>query len=78
MSILRSRLGEAAIREVREETGLAVEIVTGPLLTHDAVVVDPAPFLIFEALAADPVHCPHNHIDAIFVYRCSCCPFIHC
>jgi XTP/dITP diphosphohydrolase len=62
-------LAEAAIREVREETGLDVEIVTGPLFQHDAVTTHPVPFLIIEAMAADPVNGPHRHIDANYVCR---------
>jgi 8-oxo-dGTP diphosphatase len=62
-------LAEAAIREVREETGLDVEIVTGPLFQHDAVMTHPVPFLIIEAMAADPVNGPHRHIDANYVCR---------
>ena len=64
-------LDEAAIREVREETGLDVEIVTGPLFQHDAVTTHPVPFLIIEAMAADRVNGPHRHIDANYVCRAS-------
>jgi hypothetical protein len=31
----------------------------------------PVPFLIIEALAADPVNGPHRHIDANYVCRAS-------
>lgn len=59
---------EAALRELREETGLEAQIVTGPVFEHPAVTSHAPPLMIIEATAADPVNGPHQHID--FVYAC--------
>jgi 8-oxo-dGTP diphosphatase len=60
-------LAEAAIREVREETGIDVRIITGPVPAYDPVVTHPVPFALIEAPAADPVNGQHQHVDALFV-----------
>jgi 8-oxo-dGTP pyrophosphatase MutT (NUDIX family)/NTP pyrophosphatase (non-canonical NTP hydrolase) len=62
-------LHEAALREVREETGIDARIITGPEVAHPPMTVHPVPFRINEGLAADPVNGDHRHIDAIYV----CC-----
>jgi non-canonical purine NTP pyrophosphatase (RdgB/HAM1 family) len=59
---------EAAVREVREETGVDARIVTGPVFEHPAVTSHAPPLMIIEATAADPVNGPHQHID--FLYAC--------
>jgi 8-oxo-dGTP diphosphatase len=60
-------LAEAAVREVREETGIDGQIITGPVPAYDPVVTHPVPFTIIEAPAADPVNGWHQHVDALFV-----------
>jgi 8-oxo-dGTP diphosphatase len=60
-------LAEAAVREVHEETGIDVQIITGPLPVYHPVVTHPVPFTIIEAQAADPVNGWHQHVDALFV-----------
>jgi hypothetical protein len=45
---------------VREETGLNVEIVTGPVFRHPAVIGHAPQFTIMEMTAADPVNGPHR------------------
>jgi 8-oxo-dGTP diphosphatase len=62
-------LAEAAVREVREETGINAEVITGPLPAYDPAVTHPSPFLIIELTAADPVNGDHQHVDAMFVLR---------
>ena len=64
-------LAEAVIREIREETGINAELITGPLPAYDQVVTHPAPFAVIEARAADPVNGDHRHLDAIFVASAS-------
>jgi non-canonical purine NTP pyrophosphatase (RdgB/HAM1 family) len=59
---------EAAVREVREETGVEARIITGPVFEHPAVTSHTPPLMIIEATAADPVNGPHQHID--FLYAC--------
>jgi 8-oxo-dGTP pyrophosphatase MutT (NUDIX family) len=60
---------EAALREVREETGLNAQIVTGPVFRHPAVISHVPPFTIVEMTATDPVNGPHQHIDFAYVCR---------
>ena len=60
---------EAALREVREETGLQARIITGPVFEHPAVTSHAPPFTIIEATAADPVNGPHQHIDFLYAGR---------
>ena len=62
---------EAALREVREETGVEARIVTGPVFEHPAVISHAPPFTIIEATAADPVNGPHQHIDFLYACRAS-------
>lgn len=62
-------LAEAAIREVREETGIDAEIIAGPVPSYPPVLNHPAPFAVIEARAADPVNGDHQHIDALYVCR---------
>jgi 8-oxo-dGTP diphosphatase len=62
-------LAEAAVREAREETGLDVNIITGPLPDYDPVTTHPSPFLTIEAPVIDPANGPHRHIDAMFIVR---------
>ena len=59
-------LAEAVVREVREETGIDVQIITGPVPAYAPVVTHPVPFTIIEAPAADPVNGWHQHVDALF------------
>ncbi len=59
----------AAIRETREETGLTVTIITGPLFVHPAVRSHPVPFAIIEAPVKDDTTGPHHHIDMVYVCR---------
>ncbi len=62
-------LAETAIREVREETGIDAEVVTGPMPAYDPVIMHPVPFAVIEATAADPVNGPHQHVDGLFICR---------
>ncbi|HLU45607.1 MAG TPA: NUDIX domain-containing protein [Natronosporangium sp.] len=62
---------QAVVREVREETGVAVELVSaGTPFTHPAVVTHPVPFAILELpVPHDPAVGPHHHIDLVYVCR---------
>jgi 8-oxo-dGTP diphosphatase len=62
-------LAEAAVREVREETGIDVQLITDRLPDYEPVTTHPVPFMIIEAMAADPVNGPHQHVDGLFVCR---------
>ena len=60
---------QAALREVLEETGLRVEIITDPLPAFTGVTTLAAPFLITEMDVVDPKIGPHRHIDHVYVCR---------
>lgn len=61
---------QTAVREVQEETGVAVEIVADERFTHPSVVTHPVPFAILELpVPHDPVVGPHHHIDMVYVCR---------
>jgi len=62
-------LAEAAVREVREETGIDAAVITGPVPDHPPMIVHPVPFRVIECTAADPVNGDHAHIDGLFVCR---------
>jgi 8-oxo-dGTP pyrophosphatase MutT (NUDIX family)/NTP pyrophosphatase (non-canonical NTP hydrolase) len=62
-------LAEAAIREVREETGIDAAIISGPVPCYSPVVSHPVPFAVIEARAADPVNGDHQHIDGLYLYE---------
>jgi non-canonical purine NTP pyrophosphatase (RdgB/HAM1 family) len=62
-------LAEACLREVREETGVDAVIISGPLPSYPPVITHPAPWLVIEARAADPVNGDHQHVDANYVCR---------
>ena len=59
---------EAALREVREETGIQAEIIGPRMFHHQAVRTIPTPFTIIEMAIDDREVGPHRHID--FVYVC--------
>jgi len=61
--------GEAALREVREETGIKASIITGPVFRHPAVTSHVPPFTIIEMTVTDPVNGPHQHVDFLYVSR---------
>lgn len=59
---------QAVRREVREEVGLEVHILTDQRPTHPAVTTVPAPFTIqVEDIPGRPGDPPHQHIDLIYV-----------
>lgn len=61
---------QTAVREVQEETGVAVEIIAGERFTHPSVVSHPVPFAVLELpVPHDPVVGPHHHIDMVYVCR---------
>ena len=60
---------QAALREVREETGIDAEIISDSLPTFTGVAVLPSPFLITEMDVADVRVGPHRHIDHVYVCR---------
>jgi 8-oxo-dGTP pyrophosphatase MutT (NUDIX family) len=58
-----------AVRETREETGLIVEVVTGPLFSHPAVMTHPPPVTIVEMTVRDAAIGEHRHIDLVYACR---------
>jgi 8-oxo-dGTP diphosphatase len=60
---------QAAAREVREETGIIIDLITDRPFTHLAVAVHPAPLIVLEATARDPQAGDHRHIDFLYVGR---------
>lgn len=60
---------EAAVREVAEETGLAVEVVAESRFSHPAVTSHPVPFAIIEMAVTDAANGAHHHIDHVYVCR---------
>lgn len=60
---------QAAVREVREETGLHVEVITDPLFHHPSVTSLAPPFAIIEMDVSDKKIGPHRHIDHVYVCR---------
>ncbi|MBT8228594.1 MAG: NUDIX domain-containing protein [Dactylosporangium sp.] len=60
---------QAALREVREETGIEAVIVTDPLPTFTGVATLPAPLMITEMDVVDAGVGPHRHIDHVYVCR---------
>lgn len=60
---------EATIREVREETGVHVEIVHDQTFAHPAARVLPSPFVILEIDMKDVDLEVHHHVEMIYVCR---------
>lgn len=60
---------QAAVREVREETGIIIDLITDLPFTHPGVAIHPAPLLVLEATARDPQAGDHRHIDFLYVGR---------
>jgi 8-oxo-dGTP diphosphatase len=58
---------QAALREVREETGIHAQVVTEHQFTHPAVATVPSPFTILEMDVQDTKVGPHRHIDLVYV-----------
>ena len=61
---------QAVLREIREETGIEVQVVaTGPRLDLDYPTQVPPPFTIMVEDIDDPVQGYHQHIDMIYFCR---------
>lgn len=60
---------EAALREVREETGIEAEIIGPVPFSHPTVRSVPAPFAIIEMPVSDTRIGDHHHIDFVYVCR---------
>lgn len=60
---------QAALREVREETGIQAVIVGDPAFAHPAVRSHPAPWAIIEMDVTDSKVGAHRHIDLVYVCR---------
>jgi 8-oxo-dGTP pyrophosphatase MutT (NUDIX family) len=68
---------QAAVREVREETGIDVEIVAESRFQHPAVTSHPIPFAIIEMPVKDAKIGPHHHIDMVYLCRATATDFTH-
>jgi 8-oxo-dGTP diphosphatase len=62
---------QAALREIREETGIQVTVIGEPAFTHPAVRSHPAPWAIIEMDVTDSRIGAHRHIDLVYVCRAS-------
>lgn len=62
---------QAALREVREETGIQAAIIGEPAFSHPAVRSYPAPWAIIEIDVTDSKVGAHRHIDLLYVCRAS-------
>ncbi|MGI8446690.1 MAG: NUDIX hydrolase [Streptosporangiaceae bacterium] len=62
---------QAALREVREETGIQAVITGEPAFAHPAVLSHPAPWAIIEMDVTDSRVGAHRHIDLVYVCRAS-------
>jgi 8-oxo-dGTP diphosphatase len=60
---------QSAVREVREETGIDIEIVTEARFHHSAVASHPTPFAVIEMPVTDAKVGEHRHIDMVYVCR---------
>ncbi|MCI0688225.1 MAG: NUDIX domain-containing protein [Sporichthyaceae bacterium] len=60
---------QALHREIREETGLQVEIIAAGEFDHPAVTVLPPPFTILVEDIDDTKTGPHQHIDLVYICR---------
>ena len=60
---------QAALREVREETGVHATVVGEPVFAHPAVLSHHAPWTIIEMAVTDPKIGAHQHIDLVYVCR---------
>jgi 8-oxo-dGTP pyrophosphatase MutT (NUDIX family) len=68
---------QAAVREVHEETGIHVEVITGSLFQHPAVTSHPTPFAIIEMPIKDAKVGPHHHIDMVYLCRAATTDLTH-
>jgi 8-oxo-dGTP diphosphatase len=60
---------QAALREVREETGIQAAVIGEPAFAHPAVRSHPAPWAIIEMDVTDSRIGAHHHIDFVYVCR---------
>jgi 8-oxo-dGTP diphosphatase len=59
----------AAVREVREETGLEIELIYEPRFSHPRVREVPLPFAIIDGEVTDRKIGAHRHVDSVYVAR---------
>lgn len=60
---------QAVIREVREEAGLEIELITEPRYSHPKINEVPLPFTIMDVPVRDEKIGPHRHLDAVYAAR---------
>jgi 8-oxo-dGTP pyrophosphatase MutT (NUDIX family) len=60
---------EAALREVREETGIEAEIIGPQPFAHPTIRSVPVPFAVMEMPVRDERYGEHHHIDFVYVCR---------
>jgi 8-oxo-dGTP pyrophosphatase MutT (NUDIX family) len=60
---------QAALREVREETGVSAEVVSELLPRYPAVTVLAPPYAILEMPVSDLTIGTHRHINLVYVLR---------
>jgi hypothetical protein len=65
-------------RDVREETGPEIELIYEPRSCHYRIREVPLPFAIIDGEVADRTTGTHRHVDSVYSYGCSGCPFIRC
>jgi 8-oxo-dGTP diphosphatase len=62
-------LAQAALREVREEVGLEIELITERRFSHPKIEEVLLPFTIMDVPVRDKKIGPHRHLDAVYAAR---------
>jgi 8-oxo-dGTP pyrophosphatase MutT (NUDIX family) len=60
---------QTVLREVREELGISIELITDHRFAHPRVHAVPLPFTILDVAVRDNEIGPHRHIDAVYAAR---------
>ncbi|MFB9833947.1 NUDIX hydrolase [Actinoallomurus acaciae] len=62
-------IAQAAIREVREEVGLEIELIAERRFSHPKIEEVLLPFTIMDVPVRDRKIGPHRHLDAVYAAR---------
>lgn len=62
-------IAQAALREVREEVGLEIELIAERRFSHPKIEEVLLPFTIMDVPVRDEKTGPHRHLDAVYAAR---------